>query len=153
MRVFEFGFSSRARFCAELSDFLLEVSANGSQSQVRPKFETVTGKANDPQRLTRCGSFDKTFIDEKLLSFAKDAIYLGATDWANALSHATTRVGNLYSSFKITLRFALNAVSVTFVCLYCHFLVLRPTLAIPRGCSPCGASVLLSETIPLDTLN
>ena len=65
------------------------------------------------------GHSSKTFIDEKLLSFAKDAIYLGATDWANALSHATTRVGNLYSSFKITLRFALNAVSVTFVCL-CH---------------------------------
>ena len=119
MRVFEFGYSSQARFCAELSDFLLEVSANGSQSQVRPKFETVTGKANDPQRLTRYGPFGKTFIDEKLLSFAKDAIYLGATDWADALSHATTRVGNLYSSFKITLLFALNAVSVTFVCL-CH---------------------------------
>jgi hypothetical protein len=65
------------------------------------------------------GHSSKTFIDEKLLSFAKDAIYLGATDWANALSHATTRVRNLYSSFKITLRFALNAVSVTFVCL-CH---------------------------------
>jgi hypothetical protein len=106
-------------FCGRAPDFLLEVSANCSQSQERPKPETETGKANDPQRLTRCGSFGKNCGDEKLLSFAKDAIYLGATDWADALCHATTRVGNLYSSFKITLLFALNAVSVTFVCL-CH---------------------------------
>ena len=106
-------------FCGRAPDFLLDVSANCSQSQERPKPETVAGKANDPQRCSRCGSFGKNCGDEKLLSFAKDAIYLGATDWANALSHATTRVGNLYSSFKITLLFALNAVSVTFVCL-CH---------------------------------
>jgi hypothetical protein len=107
------------RFCAELSNFLLEVNANGSQSQVRTKLTTRLSKANDPQRCSRCGSFDKTIGDKRLLSFAKDAIDLGATDWANALCHATTRVGNLYSSFKITLLFALNAVSVTFVCL-CH---------------------------------
>jgi len=54
------------------------------------------------------------------LSFAEDAIYLGSADWADALCHATTRVGDLYSSLKITLLFALNAVSVTLVCL-CHF--------------------------------
>ena len=87
------------------------------------------------------------------LSLTENAVHLGATYWADALCHATTRVRDLYGSLEITLLFALNAVSVTFVCLYCHFLVLRPTLAIPRGCSPCGASVLLSETIPLDTLN
>jgi hypothetical protein len=106
-------------FCGGTPDFLLEVSANHSQSQDRSEPEKWAGKANDPQRLTRCGSFGKNCGDEKLLSFAKDAIYLGATDWADALCHATTRVGNLYSSFKITLLFALNAVSVTFVCL-CH---------------------------------
>jgi hypothetical protein len=113
------GYLSYVKFCGRSPDFLPEVSGNGSESQMCFEPPELTSKANDPQRLTRCGSFGKTFGDEKLLSFAKDAIYLGATDWANALCHATTRVRNLYSSFKITLLFALNAVSVTFVCL-CH---------------------------------
>ncbi|MEN9687689.1 MAG: hypothetical protein RL381_701 [Actinomycetota bacterium] len=61
-------------------------------------------------------------LNEALLCLTKNAVYLGAANWADALCHATTRVRDLYSSLEITLLFALNAVSVTLVCLYfCHF--------------------------------
>ena len=84
---------------------------------------------------------------------AENAIYLGATHWADALCHATTRVRDLYGSLEITLLFALNTVSVTFICLYCHCLASNRRLQSRGSCSPCGASVLLDRTIPLDTLN
>ncbi|MEY4497526.1 MAG: hypothetical protein RLZZ364_831, partial [Actinomycetota bacterium] len=56
---------------------------------------------------------------KELLSLTEDTVDLGTADWADALCHATTRVRDLYSSLEVTLLLALNAVSVTLVCL-CH---------------------------------
>ena len=53
------------------------------------------------------------------LSLAQDTVDLSAACRADALRHTTTRVGDLYSSFELTLLFALDAISLTFICL-CH---------------------------------
>ncbi len=59
------------------------------------------------------------YLLKELLSLTEDTVDLGTADWADALCHATTRVRDLYSSLEVTLLLALNAVSVTLVCL-CH---------------------------------
>jgi len=61
-----------------------------------------------------------------LLCFTKNAVHLGAANWADALCHATTRVRNLYGSFEFTLLLALYAVGLTFICL-CHMYHLQST--------------------------
>jgi hypothetical protein len=52
------------KFCGRSPDFLLEVSGNGSESQMRFEPPELTSKANGPQRLTRYGPFDKSFGDK-----------------------------------------------------------------------------------------
>ncbi len=62
--------------------------------------------------------FDRVFVGSALC-LTENAVDLGSADWADALCHATTRVGDFYGSLELTLLFALNAVRLTLVCL-CH---------------------------------
>jgi hypothetical protein len=77
-------------------------------------------------------------LNEALLCLTKNAVYLGAANWADALCHATTRVRNLYGSFEITLLFALYAVSVTLICL-CHISISNLRLGSSLLGTPVGA--------------
>jgi hypothetical protein len=49
------------------------------------------------------------------LSLTQNAVDLGAAHWANALCHTTTRIRDLYVTFKGTLLFALNAVGLALI--------------------------------------
>jgi|FreactcultureFD7_1027221.scaffolds.fasta_scaffold00018_34 hypothetical protein len=49
------------------------------------------------------------------LCFTQDAVYFGATHWADSLCHTATRIRDFYVSFKGTLLFALNAVGLTLI--------------------------------------
>ena len=80
-----------------------------------------------------------------LLSLAKNAVHLGATYWADSLSHTASRIRDLYMSFKGALLFALNAVSLAFV-LFCHF---DPPSAVRSGAAGSSCmSVRMSPPYP-----
>jgi hypothetical protein len=79
------------------------------------------------------------------LSLAKNAVHLGATYWADSLSHTASRIRDLYMSFKGALLFALNAVSLAFV-LFCHF---DPPSAVRSGAAGSSCmSVRMSPPYP-----
>lgn len=80
-----------------------------------------------------------------LLSLAKNAVHLGATYWADSLSHTASRIRDLYMSFKGALLFALNAVSLAFV-LFCHFD--PPSAARSRAAGSSCMSVRMSPPYP-----
>jgi hypothetical protein len=56
------------------------------------------------------------------LGFAQDAIDRGVAYRALALSHTTTRVRDVHRSFELALLLALNAISLTLICLSHSFL-------------------------------
>ena len=81
----------------------------------------------------------------KRLRLTQNAVDLGATRRADALCHATTRIGDLNVSLKGTLLLALHAIGFAFVFLW-HIDPPIVTLSKPRVLP--GASVRTSARYP-----